>query len=436
MNLYKVLFLPIWVALLLLTACNQDNWDMPEEGGISGNENSTPITIRLQTRAENTDWPNENLYDKVDAVRILVFGAQGDYKENQTSFEYKAEYQNCITGSDGKTVVNNVFPVSKNSKDWWEAKALFTPQDGMVYRLYAIAYNKERFTNVTLNVSDGKRLYTGTPSDIEKAEVEKNSPVEQSSFASISIGEETAGPVDYSRLEFYVGPVGYAESLYRDKKVSKLYFADDVIGVTGTDTEFKDCPLEGTLYRATGRLSFHLTDIKDESFKKIRLVMEKYTNASLIGWNSLWSIWKDDRANVLDGGTADEDAHPEFRDLFGLYWNNQDVTEVVVDEQAVTNNEVWLYADCIRTEKFKLYVVPVNDQDEAMGKYLIECKDQEFYPGYEGILDYIVENGLFTVIGNFWGQLEGPINNVGNIKIDTDWDSDFNFEGELTPSTN
>lgn len=435
MKLFRVLFLPIWVALLLLTACSQNDWDMPEKGSTSGHEDSTPITIRLQTRAGNTMWPNENLYDKVDAVQILVFGAQGDYVENQTSFEYKAEYQNCITGSDGNAVKNNVFPVSKNSTGWWEARAQFTPQEGMVYRLYAIAYNKERFKNVTLNVSDSKKLYTGIVSDKTLAESEKNKPVKESSFASISINRET-GPVDYSRLEFYVGPVGYAESLYQNKKVNKLYFTDDVIGVTGMNTEFKDCPLEGTLYRATGRLSFHLTDIEDESFKKIRLVMEKYTNASLIGWADYWSSWKDNRANVLDGGKADEDAHPEFRDLFGKYWNNQEITEVVVDEQEVVNKEVWLYADCIYTEKFKLYVVPVNEQDEAMGKYLIECKDQEYYPGYEGIVDMVVENGLFTVIGNFWGQLEGPINNVGNIKIDTDWDSDFNFGEELTPSTN
>lgn len=435
MNLYRVLFLPIWAALLLLTACSQNDWDMPEKGSTSGNEDSTPITIRLQTRAEKTVWPNEYLYDKVDAVRILVFGAQGNYEENQISFVYQTEYQNCIKSSDGETVTNNVFPVSKNSNGWWEAKAMFTPQEGMVYRLYAIAYNTKRFSEVTLNVTDGKKLYTGIVSDETLAKEEKNNPVTESSFASISVNKE-AGPVDYSRLEFYVGPVGYAESLYQNKKVDKLYFTDDVIGVTGTNTEFKDCPLEGTLYRATGRLSFHLTDIEDESFKKIRLVMEKYTNASLIGWNSLWSIWKDDRAKVLDGGTANKDVYPEFRDLFGKYWNNQDVTEVVVDEQAVVNNEVWLYADCIRTEKFKLYVVPVNDQNEAMGRYLIECKDKEFYPGYEGIVDKVVENGLFTVIGNFWGQLEGPISNVGNIKIDTDWDSDFNFGEELTPSTN
>ena len=435
MKLFRVLFLPIWVVLLLLTACSQDDLDMPGKGSTSGNEDPTPINIRLQTRAENTMWPNENLYNKVDAVRILVFGAQGDYVENQTSFEYKDDYQKCITDSDGKPVTNNIFPVFKNSKDWWEAKAQFTPQNGMIYRLYAIAYNKERFKNVTLNVSDSKKLYTGIASDKTLAESEKNKPVKESNFASISINRET-GPVDYSRLEFYVGPVGYAESLYQNKKVNRLYFTDDVVGVTGTNTDFKDCPLEGTLYRATGRLSFHLTDIEDTNFKKIRLVMEKYTNASLIGWGDYWSSWKDNRAKVLDGGIADKDAHPEVRDLFGKYWNNQETTEVVVDEQEVANKEVWLYADCIYTEKFRLYVVPVNDQNEAMGKYLIECKDQEFYPGYEGIVDKVVENGLFTVIGNFWGQLEGPINNVGNIKIDTDWDSDFNFGEELTPSTN
>lgn len=440
MNLHRVLYLPLWALFLLLAACSQDEWDMPEHGSSAGNEKSAPITIRLQTRASNPNWPSENLYDNVDAVRILVFGASGEYEENVTSFEYYDEYQNCITGADGKAVENNIFSVTKNDKGWWEAKARFTPQKGMIYRLYAIAYNKERFENVTLNLSDGKKLYTGTGGaagdvgDISIAEKEKDKPVEQSSFASISINRES-GAVDYSRLEFYVGPVGYSESLYKEGKVSGLYFTDDVVGVTGTETEFKDCPLEGKLHRATGRLSFHLTDIKDESFKKIRLVMEKYTNASLIGWGSFWSSWKDAKKRELDGkpNIGDDETHPEFRDTFGHYWNNQETTNVVVDEQEVTNKEVWLYADCIRTEKFRLYIQPVNAEGKAMGEYLIECKDKDFYPGYEGVVDQIVDNGLFTVIGNFWGQLNGPINNVGNLKIETDWEEDFNFEEELNP---
>lgn len=437
MNLHRVLYLPMWAAFLMLAACGQDGWDMPEQGDTADNGKSAPITIRVQTRSgDNPDWPDENLYDEVDAVRILVFGAEGTYMENKTSFEYKAEYQSCISGPDGASVEDNIFSVEKNSQDWWETQARFTPQDGMVYRLYAVAYNQERFKNITLNLED-KKLYTGTGDDKGVAEKEKGTPVGQSSFASISIGKDNndgQGTVDYSRLEFYVGPVGYAESLYKDGKVSNLYFTDDVIGVTGTDTEFKDCPLEGTLYRATGRLSFHLTDIKDTSFKKIRLVMEKYTNASLIGWGNLWAVWKDAKGRELDGNPNidDDEAHPEFRDTFGHYWNNQETTEVVVDEQDVTDNEVWLYADCIRTEKFKLYVEPVNAEGKAVGKYLIECKDQDFYPGYEGVVDQIVDNGLFTVIGNFWGKLQGPINNVGNLKIDTDWEDDFNFDEELT----
>ena len=86
-------------------------------------------------------------------------------------------------------------------------------------------------------------------------------------------------------------------------------------------------------------------------------------------------------------------------------------------------------------EGFKLYVQPIKEDGSAGGIFQILCKDQVYYPGFVGIADNIVKDGVFTLISNVHLKLSGEYSRLNNLRIETDWDEDYEIDDSLQPVT-
>lgn len=411
-----------WI-FLFLAACSQEEIVISDDS-ISDNPttvDSTPIAIQFQSQVENmtrASVTEDDLFTTMDKVRILVFSSEGAFTVGTNNFVYTP---GCIASDEKGTNKTEVVDcVADDTNGTRIAKAYFVPTDkNKIYRIYAIAYNEARWgdgvtSGIKLHV-DGKKLYYG---ETLVTDADSQTPVYESIEASGFTFMEVLSVPDNqtARLDFFVGPVGFAYQKSSDKTVQEQFVYDIVDGS-------KKRPLEGKLYRASGRLSFHLTKIDKAKYKKVRLIMEKYTTKSIIGLSNLWLGWRDYEAKLIEGTAGNREDSPVFLDVFGACWSNQ-AEMITVDETDVSDaGEVNLYADCIAAHGFKIYVEPLDENGKGMGRFLVQCKDKAFYPGYIGIKDMIVENGLFTILGNYWGKLSGEFNNIGNIKMDiTSWE--------------
>lgn len=397
MNWYKVLSL--YMVLTLLASCGEEEIAMPDNGG-----KTMPVSFKLKGNANRDsktgdtgdEWA-EGSCENIDKVRIMVFKEE---TANPGVFIYRSP-DAYITDKQGNPTTDGVVNCEwDGGRGIGEAQANFKPDENGRYRIYAIGYDESQFKNVTLHL-DGRQLFYNTRyhalfgddglllSDV-KNDIGDN--FDATKYASLSVSAQKDGK--YAPLEFFAGTVttvNWTENV-----------GDDGIVESGDLDTNK--ALTGVLYRATGRFSFQLTDIPEE-YAKVRLVMEKYSDKSLIGCGYLWAA----------------EHYPYLNDMYGMFFSNEQAM-VVVDEQPVTAGSVHLKVDAIGAQDFKLYVEPVGSDGMGKGKFLIRCKDVAYYPGYVTIVDHVVSDGLFTLNANYWGVLNGQFNRFNNVKIDlTPW---------------
>lgn len=422
MNIHKFLYRHVWLLLLLLASCSQDEI-VPNVGGTTGGLTSAgvaPISICMQSGADNEPTKaitEDDLYDDINEVQILVYrrdkGTQNDFELCSSESYIFSDKEGTAACSGGKIACTDGTPYRK-------AEAFFIPpaqeKENSEYRLYAFAYNTDRWTNVTLHLEGKKLFYLD---NIEMTDGIPKKSIEESGFAYMELVNN-----DYSRLDFFAGSVGYdfgedGSGLTEAEK--EMYAADYIDGNTSRK-------LAGKLRRATGRLSFHLTDIPAE-YDKICLVVDGYTTQSLIGLGERW--WSHKQYEI--GETKEEEEAPWLYEVFGYGWDMQtgdpekSDTWVTVAEADLSGGQTSadLYMDCLPAMGFKVYVQPYKDGKVA-GTYRIHCAAKEYYPGYVGIMDWVVDDeGRFTVMVNNWAKLEGEFNRLDNMKIDLGWGDDY-----------
>lgn len=423
MNIHKFLYRHIWLLLLLFASCSQDEI-VPSIDDMTGGSVSTgvaPISISLQSGAGNGATKaiitEDDLYDDIDEVQILVYKRT---KNTQEEFSYCDSEKYIFSDKEGQTVCSGGKITCTDGTPYRKAEAFFIPpaneKENSEYRLYAIAYNKDRWANVTLHLSGKKLFYCNEILD-DKGNLQIPN-IENSDFAYMELSNG-----DYSRLDFFAGSVGYdfsdgGKGLTEAEK--QMYAKDYIDGSTSQK-------LAGKLRRATGRISFHLTNIPTE-YEKICLVVDGYTTKSLIG---LGDPWENHKNNEVNGG--DEEVYPWLHNVFGYGWEKQtgnpanSDTWVTVAEADLSGGQTTadLYVDCLPAMGFKVYVQPYKNGQVA-GTYRIHCAAKRYYPGYIGIMDWAVdEEGLFTVLVNNWAKLEGEFNRLDNMKIDLGWGDDY-----------
>lgn len=422
MNIHKFLYRHMWLLLLLFASCSQDEI-VPSIDDVTGGSVSTgvaPISISLQSGAGNGATKaiitEDDLYDDIDEVQILVYKRT---KNTQEEFSYCDSEKYIFSDKEGQTVCSGGKITCTDGTPYRKAEAFFIPpaeeKENSEYRLYAIAYNKDRWKDVTLHLQ-GKKLFYGDNIAMNEGIPTEN--IENSGFAYMELINQ-----NYTRLDFFAGSVGYdfsdgGKGLTDAEK--QMYAEDYIDGSTSQK-------LAGKLRRATGRMSFHLTDIPTE-YDKICLVVDGYTTKSLIG---LGEAWKGHKNYEVNGG--DEEVLPWLHNVFGYGWEKQtgnpanSDTWVTVAEADLSGGQTTadLYVDCLSAMGFKVYVQPYKDGQVA-GTYRIHCAAKRYYPGYIGIMDWAVdEEGLFTVLVNNWAKLKGEFNRLGNMKIDLGWGDDY-----------
>lgn len=427
----------LWLALLLFSACSQEEAIIPDNGSV-GEMTAAPISIRIQTPTSRTTVTEDDLYDKIDEVRILVYGRKKDESEfSLCSGDYIfKDAEGEIPCSEGKVGCDYD---DTGDSSYRVAHAFFIPNENeknnYEYRLYAFAYNKERWQSVKLNL-DNKKLYYGEDLELDTDTGEpKVATVEESGYAYMELTDVgVSGKA--SRLDFFAGSVGY--DFYNDDLTNEEIEMWEEDHIDGSTTR----KLAGKLYRATGRLSFHLTGINGNNVEEqggrygsIRLLVDRYTTRSLIGLGEFWKGHKHDEVKKRnDPDYKPQTEGPWLYNVFGYGWDNQRsgengseqwtiVSEVKLDESA---EEVDLYMDCLPAHQFVVYVQPVYEDGTVVGTYRIHCAAKEYYPGYEMIKDMVVDGeGRFTVVTNGWGLLDGEFNNLNNLKIDLGWGDDY-----------
>lgn len=432
MNTHKLFNWHLWLVLLLFSGCNQEEAIMSGDG-TTEEIAAAPISIRLQTRTddevEKAVVTEDDLYTTINEVRILVYGrtkgSSGEFSLCSGDYIFK-DAGGTIPCTDGKVEC-------KDGSPYRTADAYFIPKvaekENYEYRLYALAYNKERWgdgenNGVKLKI-DGKGLFYATQGIVEADQPVGNKTLEETGLSYMEILDTPTGCSN--RLDFFAGSVGYdygAGNLTEAE--TQMYENDYIDGSTSRK-------LAGKLYRATGRLSFHLTNINTDlsaqggKYKSVRLLVSRYTTQSLIG---LGQSWINHKYFEVHGGTEDL---PRLYHVFGYGWNNQkgdpkdSDTWLIADEADMsTGTEATLYADCLPAHSFVVYIQPVYEDGTIAGTYRIHCAMKEYWPGYIGIVDKVADGeGLFSIVTNGWGRLSGEFNNLNNLKIDLGWGDDY-----------
>ena len=384
-------YLCIWL-LFLLSACNQEGFT--DTGIICSDDNYSNIVIKFSTKeAEGRTSSLNDTYKSVNEVRILLFCCDKAAYNAGTTTAFRYVSRNAS---------EEIVPC-KEENGIWTARGKYTPSADQLYRIYAFAYDKTTFAGNTFNLTTtdvngeviGKRFYFG-----EDTEVGTNS--EMSDFATIKISPKFQSPLTYYPTEFFVGPVVDPLS------TNSHYKERDILEGVGSRN------LTGVLYRATGRFDIQLTGIDASKYSKMRLIMDKYTDVSVIGCGDWWFSRNNPDIKI-----------PSFRDVYGVFWYNGQSMAIVDEADVQADGTIALVADGIPAQGFSMYVEPFDKSGKGMGRFLVMCKDKEYYPGYTGILDNIVQDGKFTMFSNYWGSLAGPFKNLGNVKIELDWENDY-----------
>lgn len=435
MNTHKLFNWHLGLILLLFSACSQEEAIMSGDG-TTEETTATPISIRLQTRAdgevEKAAITEDDLYSSINEVRILVYGrakdgggefslCSGDYifKDAAGTSPCEAGKVECKDGSPYRTASAYFIPKEEEKENY-------------EYRLYALAYNKERWgdgvnNGVKLRI-DGKGLFYATQGIVDtNGRPVGNKTLEETGLSYMEVLDTPTGCSN--RLDFFAGSVGYDyEKGDLTDAEKQMYLKDCIAGNTSRK-------LAGKLYRATGRLSFHLTNINTDlsaqggaKYKSVRLLVSRYTTQSLIGLGESWINHKNFEVN---GGDAE--TYPRLYHVFGYGWNNQkgdsgdSDTWLVADEAEMSQGtEVTLYADCLPAHSFVVYIQPVYEDGTIAGTYRIHCAMKEYWPGYIGIVDKVVdEEGRFSIVTNGWGKLDGEFSNLNNLKIDLGWGNNY-----------
>ncbi|WP_278411305.1 MULTISPECIES: fimbrillin family protein [Bacteroidales] len=446
MKRYKAIYFQIWMLAFLFAACSQEEF-VPDVNTGNNAEHSLPITFHLQTRTDGSETEIDKMYDAIDRVRIMVFRCpKTEYESNKSNAQF-TYVSGCITPSE---IVECKL---EKGKQWRSAKATFTPlkdEDGTAYayRIYAVAYSiaDSIAGKITFNVDNNRRLYYENMSQISTSDVEK------SGCAYVQINQATNKKFD--KVMFFAGPVGYSEAEYKkiNTKITDEEFTDDLLF---SDDIKGNLSLTGYLYRATGAMTISLTKI-DPEYTSMRLIMEHYSDKALIGIGTKWALWRDDQK--LEPGVLYKNYYPiregnniSFPTFFDVFINNGPVlgpnneTErkfswetqhlATVCEKNIENGNVVLNTSCMGVEGFKLYVQPIKEDGSAGGIFQILCKDQVYYPGFVGIADNIVKDGVFTLISNVHLKLSGEYSRLNNLRIETDWDEDYEIDDSLQPVT-
>lgn len=446
MKRYKVIYFQIWMLAFLFAACSQEEF-VPDVNTGNNAEHSLPITFHLQTRTDGSETEIDKMYDAIDRVRIMVFRCpKVDYENNKTDAHF-TYVSGCITPNEF------VDCTLDDKKKWRSAKATFTPlkdknETAYAYRIYAVAYSiaDSIAGKITFNVDNNRRLYYENMSQISTSDVEK------SGCAYVQINQTTNKKFD--KVMFFAGPVGYSEAEYKkiNTKITDEEFTDDLLF---SDDIKGNLSLTGYLYRATGAMTISLTKI-DPEYTSMRLIMEHYSDKALIGIGTKWATWRDDQK--LKPGVLYKNYYPikegnniSFPTFFDVFINNGPVLDpnneterkfswetqhlATVCEKNIENGNVVLNTSCMGVEGFKLYVQPIKEDGSAGGIFQILCKDQVYYPGFVGIADNIVKDGVFTLISNVHLKLSGEYSRLNNLRIETDWDEDYEIDDSLQPVT-
>lgn len=446
MKRYKAIYFQIWMLAFLFAACSQEEF-VPDVNTGNNAEHSLPITFHLQTRTDGSETEIDKVYDAIDRVRIMVFRCPKTEHESKKTNAHFTYVSGCITPSE---IVECKL---EKGKQWRSAKATFTPlkdEDGTAYayRIYAVAYNNadSEAGKITFNVDNSKILYYGNELN--------NSTGDVANSGCAYVKVKQANNL-YDKVMFFAGPVGYSEAEYKkdNTSITGEEFKDDLLF---SDAIKENVPLTGYLYRATGAMTISLTDI-DPEYSSMRLIMEHYTHQALLGIKNRWVQWRMDQskqAGVLYkdyfSPIIDENnsiSIPTFSDVFinngaatnedgtirEFSWETQHLATVC--EKDIKNGSVVLNTSCMGVERFKLFVQPIKNDGTEGGIFQILCKDQVYYPGFVGIADNIVKDGVFTLISNVHLKLSGEYSRLNNLRIETDWDEDYEIDDSLQPVT-
>lgn len=404
-----------FLMIALLSSCSQDDVLPVTDGGQGHSETVVPVTIKIASGAMTQDGNlsdmDDDLFEGIDEMRIFVFNRKA--KSGESDYKFQNGNMTYIDGclfSDPQCenqLENGIVSVEKKSDTERIAKAYFKVPESHVYdpsnpasleffQLYAVAYNKESFLNVTFEF-EGKSLYRYN--DYEFLD----------DCATMSVSAEDDGKV--KRLDFFCGPVGYAEEQQRDE----LY-------IVRNDKMEK---LSGDLFRCSGRLTFNLSDIDTEKISAVNLVFDRYNTKAPLG---LGKNYITHYAPLTFDGSENAPSVGWLNDVFNQYQdNNANIKKFVrVAHADVENGSVSLTADCLPVSS-KVYVEPLDKDGKSMGLYMVHCKQRELEMVYGLVfrLSAVGENGELNIYSAIRSSLTGPFSNLGNLKIDLSWDNDF-----------
>lgn len=390
---------------LLMAACNNDVIE-PEIGtGMPDvQEGLGKIVITLPskgfaTRAggsgESGDGQSHEFHGEVNVDKgvILIFSNSEQNKDGDFTFEKKIDVEFNKKTFKGSLDFHGG---SNDDVTRMTATAMFEPEEGKYYKIYAYAYNSQGVEpQFDLGTSDNsKRLQKDDDEDVKDGDA----------VASVSIARLENYADDKATMEVYGG---WIYEFSRDEYHTKGYpeAGTMMTGPVLNASEAEILNYGGSLSRRTGRFEITLTDVPS-TVTKATLIVEEYQPMIPVSMERYTNI--------------DEIKRLYFRNPFQPERKEVAVTTPV-------DGTLHFCADMFPIDPSKIFI-KIEDSANGTGTYQIRVKDYWTDVIFIGVSVWVSRFNLIAVFPNTWSKLTTQYENLlqeGNWKIDFDWGTDY-----------
>lgn len=396
-------------AALLMAACSNDVVE-PETGTPDAPKGLGEIVItlptkKLTTRADDSDGTASGpLHDElhgevnVDKGVILIFSNAEQDRDGDFTFEKKIDVQFKEKTFEGSLDFNGG---SNDDVTRMTATAMFEPEEGKYYKIYAYAYNSKGVApQFDLGSEDtAKRLQKDDDEDVKEGDA----------MASVSIARPIDDADKDATMEVYGGWIyEFSGDEYHTKGYPEA--GTMMTGPVLNATEAEILNYGGSLSRQTGRFEITLTDVPS-TVTKATLIVEEYQPKIPVSM---------DRYTNMD-------------EIKRLYFRNPfQPEEKAVAVATPINGMLHFSADMFPTDPSKIFI-QIEDSEKGTNKYQIRVKDYLSDAIFIGISVWVSRFNQIAVCPNTWPKLTTGYENLlreGNWTIDFDWGTDY--EPEIT----
>lgn len=399
-------------AALLMAACSNDVVE-PETGTPDAPKGLGEIVItlptkKLTTRTDGSDGTaggssHDELHGEVNVDKgvILIFSNAEQDRGGDFTFEKKINVEFKEKTFEGSLDFNGG---SNDDVTRMTATAMFEPEEGKYYKIYAYAYNSKGVApQFDLGSEDTpKRLQKDDDEDVKEGDA----------MAAVSIARPADDADKDATMEVYGGWIyEFSGDEYHTKGYPEA--GTMMTGPVLNATEAEILNYGGSLSRQTGRFEITLTDVPS-TVTKATLIVEEYQPKIPVSMGHYTNL--------------DDNSWYYFRNPF-------QPEEKAVAAITPTDGTLHFSTDMFPIDPSNVFI-EIEDSEKGTNKYQIRVKDQIDHTNFIGVSVYITKANRISVFPNFWLGLNTEYKNLlqeGNWTIDFDWGDDYNSNVSLTP---